>query len=46
MSTTRIGQSLVMDFSILDDAVLPVLDKAARSGSTARIARSIWSRTG
>ncbi|MER9272691.1 ATP-binding cassette domain-containing protein [Mesorhizobium sp. M0643] len=32
VSEDRMGQSLVMDFSILDNAVLPVLDKAARSG--------------
>ena len=29
VSEDRMGQSLVMDFSILDNAVLPVLDKAA-----------------
>ncbi|MDQ6434359.1 ATP-binding cassette domain-containing protein [Mesorhizobium sp. LHD-90] len=32
VSEDRMGQSLVMDFSILDNAVLPVLDKAARAG--------------
>ncbi|OJU47605.1 MAG: ABC transporter, partial [Mesorhizobium sp. 61-13] len=32
VSEDRMGQSLVMDFSILDNAVLPVLDKAAPSG--------------
>ncbi|TRC84568.1 ATP-binding cassette domain-containing protein [Mesorhizobium sp. WSM4303] len=32
VSEDRMGQSLVMDFSILDNAVLPVLDKAAPRG--------------
>ncbi|MER9523904.1 ATP-binding cassette domain-containing protein [Mesorhizobium sp. M0292] len=32
VSEDRMGQSLVMDFSILDNAVLPVLDKAAQRG--------------
>jgi ABC-type sugar transport system ATPase subunit len=32
VSEDRMGQSLVMDFAILDNAVLPVLDKAARFG--------------
>lgn len=32
VSEDRMGQSLVMDFSILDNAVLPVLDKAAPNG--------------
>jgi ribose transport system ATP-binding protein/rhamnose transport system ATP-binding protein len=32
VSEDRMGQSLVMDFSILDNAVLPVLDKAAPAG--------------
>lgn len=32
VSEDRMGQSLVMDFSILDNAVLPVLDKATRAG--------------
>jgi ribose transport system ATP-binding protein/rhamnose transport system ATP-binding protein len=31
-SEDRMGQSLVMDFSILDNAVLPILDKAAPAG--------------
>jgi rhamnose transport system ATP-binding protein len=32
VSEDRLGQSLVMDASILDNAVLPVVDKAARFG--------------
>ncbi|RAZ80115.1 ATP-binding cassette domain-containing protein [Mesorhizobium atlanticum] len=32
VSEDRMGQSLVMDFGVLDNAVLPVLDKAARFG--------------
>ncbi len=32
VSEDRMGQSLVMDFSILDNAVLPILDKAAPGG--------------
>jgi ribose transport system ATP-binding protein/rhamnose transport system ATP-binding protein len=32
VSEDRMGQSLVMDFSILDNAVLPILDKAAPRG--------------
>jgi rhamnose transport system ATP-binding protein len=32
VSEDRMGQSLVMDFSILDNAVLPILDKAAPAG--------------
>lgn len=32
VSEDRLGQSLVMDASILDNAVLPIVDKAARFG--------------
>jgi ribose transport system ATP-binding protein/rhamnose transport system ATP-binding protein len=32
VSEDRMGQSLVMDFPILDNAVLPILDKAAPNG--------------
>ena len=46
VSEDRMGQSLVMDFSILDNAVLPSSTRPPGEASTARIARSIWSRTG
>jgi rhamnose transport system ATP-binding protein len=46
VSEDRMGQSLVMDFSVLDNAVLPSLDAAAVGGFTRQTGQLVWWRAG